>query len=76
MDDWIAFLCCGNSTTDNDRRIAVAASFAEIREQCAWIGGLVGFPMLAGLPDTYTMMATGGKGLKGLDAERPVGGHC
>lgn len=55
--------------------IAVAAcdSFAEIREQCAWIGGLVGFPMLAGLPDTYTMMATGGKGLKGLDAERPVG---
>ena len=30
--------------------IAVAAcdSFAEIREQCAWIGGLVGFPMLGG----------------------------
>ena len=55
--------------------IAVAAcdSFAEIREQCAWIGGLVGFPMLAGLPDTYAMLATGGKGLKGLDAERPIG---
>ena len=53
--------------------VAACDSFAEIREQCAWIGGLVGFPMLAGLPDTYAMMATGGKGLKGLDAERPIG---
>ena len=46
--------------------VAVAAcdSFAEIREQCAWLGGLIGFPILGGLPDTYAMMATGGKGLQ------------
>ena len=55
--------------------IAVVAcdSFAEIREQCAWLGGLIGFPVLGGLPDTYAMMATGGKGLQGLDATRPIG---
>ncbi|MDA7938131.1 hypothetical protein N9B71_03615 [Pirellulales bacterium] len=55
--------------------LAVAAcdSFAEIREQCAWLGGLIGFPVLGGLPDTYAMLITGGKGLKGLDVERPVG---
>lgn len=55
--------------------VAVAAcdSFVEIREQCAWLGGLIGFPILGGLPDTYAMMATGGKGLQGLDANRPIG---
>ena len=55
--------------------VAVAAcdSFVEIREQCAWLGGLIGFPILGGLPDTYAMMATGGKGLKGLDVNRPIG---
>ena len=55
--------------------LAVAAcdSFAEIREQCAWLGGLIGFPVLGGLPDTYAMMATGGKGLQGLDTTRPIG---
>ncbi len=64
---------------DQDRSqaaiIAVMASdsFVEIREQCAWLGGLIGFPILGGLPDTYAMMATGGKGLKGLDVNRPIG---
>ena len=55
--------------------VAVAAcdSFVEIREQCAWLGGLIGFPILGGLPDTYAMMATGGKGLQGLDVNRPIG---
>ena len=54
--------------------VAVAAcdSFVEIREQCAWLGGLIGFPILGGLPDTYAMMATGGKGLQGLDVNRPI----
>ena len=55
--------------------IAVAAcdSFAEIREQFAWLGGLIGIPILGGLPDTYAMMTTGGKGLQGLDISRPIG---
>ena len=55
--------------------LAVAAcdSFAEIREQFAWLGGLIGIPVLGGLPDTYAMMTTGGKGLQGLDINRPIG---
>ena len=79
----IAFLYCGPLLSvradeqDNGRApiVAVAAcdSFVEIREQCAWLGGLIGFPILGGLPDTYAMMATGGKGLEGLDATRPIG---
>ena len=73
--------CAGFSygADDQDRGrtpiVAVVAcdSFAEIREQCAWLGGLIGFPILGGLPDTYAMMATGGKGLQGLDVNRPIG---
>ncbi|MGI9446407.1 MAG: hypothetical protein ACR2NI_01980, partial [Pirellulales bacterium] len=73
--------CAGfsNGADDQDPNrapiVAVAAcdSFVEIREQCAWLGGLIGFPILGGLPDTYAMMATGGKGLQGLDAKRPIG---
>ena len=42
----------------------MAKDVHEIREQCAWLGGLIGFPILGGLPDTYAMMATGGKGLQ------------
>ena len=73
--------CSGvsNAADDQDSSrapiVAVVAcdSFVEIREQCAWLGGLIGFPILGGLPDTYAMMATGGKGLQGLDANRPIG---
>ena len=53
--------------------VVACDSFAEIREQCAWLGGLIGFPVLGGLPDTYAMMVTGGKGLQGLDINRPIG---
>ena len=73
--------CAGFSygADDQDRGrtpiVAVVAcdSFVEIREQCAWLGGLIGFPILGGLPDTYAMMATGGKGLQGLNVNRPIG---
>ena len=73
--------CVGVSygADDQDRGqapiVAVVASdsFAEIRQQFAWVGGLIGIPVLGGLPDTYAMMATGGKGLQGLDINRPIG---
>jgi hypothetical protein len=73
--------CSGvsNAADDQDSSrapiVAVVAcdSFVEIREQCAWLGGLIGFPSLGGLPDIYAMMATGGKGLQGLDVNRPIG---
>ena len=73
---------CGGvsyAADDQDRSqaaiVAVVASdsFAEIRQQFAWVGGLIGIPVLGGLPDTYAMMATGGKGLQGLDINRPIG---
>ena len=64
-----------NQTGSSAPVVGVVAcdSFAEIREQCAWLGGLIGFPVLGGLPDTYAMMVTGGKGLRGLDINRPIG---
>ena len=46
--------------------VVACDSFAEIREQCAWLGGLIGFPVLGGLPDTYAMMVTGVKDFKDL----------
>ena len=50
-----------NQGNDQATIIAVAAcdGFAEIRQQCAWLGGLIGIPVLGGLPDTYAMMTTG-----------------
>ena len=64
-----------NQGNDQATIIAVAAcdSFAEIRQQFAWVGNLIGIPVLGGLPDTYAMMTTGGKGLQGLDINRPIG---
>ena len=57
-----------NQGNDQATIIAVAAcdGFAEIRQQCAWLGGLIGIPVLGGLPDTYAMMTTGGKGCRDL----------
>ena len=64
-----------NQGNEQGTIIAVAAcdSFAEIRQQFAWVGNLIGIPVLGGLPDTYAMMTTGGKGLQGLDINRPIG---
>lgn len=64
-----------NQGNNQSTIIAVAAcdSFAEIRQQFAWVGNLIGIPVLGGLPDTYAMMTTGGKGLQGLDINRPIG---
>ena len=75
--------CVGVSygADDQDRGqapiVAVVASdsFAEIRQQFAWVGGLIGIPVLGGLPDTYAMMATGGKGLQGASWGRSTVGE-
>ena len=71
----IAPLTMTRAAEETPTVLAVAAcdSFAEIREQFAWLGGLIGIPVLGGLPDTYAMMTTGGKGLQGLDINRPIG---
>ncbi|MFM8735406.1 MAG: hypothetical protein ACKOC8_09450 [Pirellulales bacterium] len=55
--------------------IAVVAidPYADLRSQLTWVGEQVGNPMLAGFAESFIMLATQGKGLAGLDVNRPAG---
>ncbi|MFM8281925.1 MAG: hypothetical protein ACKOCW_00070 [Planctomycetaceae bacterium] len=47
--------------------------YAEVKDQLGWLGRQVGNPQLAGLAESFVMMATQFKGLAGLDTGRPLG---
>lgn len=58
-----------------DEVVAVVSidAYADIKKQLGWIGGQVGNPTLAGFAESFILMATQGKGLGGLDVNRPIG---
>lgn len=55
--------------------IAVLAcdAYGDLRSQLTWVGKQVGNPSLAGFAESFILLATQGKGLAGLDVERPAG---
>lgn len=57
------------------RVLAVVAvdGYADIKKQLAWLGSQIGQPTLAIAADSMLMMATQGRGVNGLDTQRPMG---
>lgn len=55
--------------------LAVAAidGYADLKKQLAWLGSQIGQPTLAIAADSMLMMATQGRGVNGLDTQRPMG---
>lgn len=73
----IAMCCCGKASpaADQPEVIAVMAcdGYADLRDQLGWVGEQVGNPTLAGFAESFLLLATQGKGLAGLDLQRPMG---
>lgn len=63
------------SAADKSPVVAVIAcdGYADVKKQIAWVGQQVGNPNLAGFAESFLLLATQGKGLKGLDTGRPLG---
>ena len=55
--------------------LAVAAcdSYGDLKKQLTWLGTQIDTPGLAGLVEGALLVATQGKGLAGLDVQRPLG---
>lgn len=67
--------CRTLSAADKAPVVAVIAcdGYADVKKQIAWVGQQVGNPTLAGFAESFLLLATQGKGLKGLDTGRPLG---
>ena len=55
--------------------LAVAAcdSYGDLKKQLGWLGAQIATPGLAGMVESVLLVATQGKGLVGLDVQRPLG---
>ncbi len=60
---------------NDDLVVGVVAvdAYGDLKKQVGWVGEQVGNPQLAGLAESFIMMATQFKGLAGLDVARPIG---
>jgi hypothetical protein len=55
--------------------LAVVAcdSYGDLRKQLGWLGTQIDNPGLAGMVESFLLLATQGRGLAGLDVKRPLG---
>lgn len=82
---WLAAACslaCLASTATGSRALAaertvlvVAAcdSYGDLKKQLGWLGNQIDNPGLAGMLESVLLLATQGRGLAGLDVQRPLG---
>jgi len=59
-----------------DRQVLLVAavdSYADLKKQLAWFGGQIGSPGLAAMVESLIMLSTQGRGVAGLDVQRPLG---
>ena len=53
--------------------MAAVDSYADLKRQIAWFGGQIGSPGLAAMVESLIMLSTQGRGVAGLDVQRPLG---
>jgi len=59
-----------------DRQVLLVAavdSYADLKKQLAWFGTQIGSPGLAAMVESLIMLSTQGRGVAGLDVQRPLG---
>lgn len=59
-----------------DRQVLLVAtvdSYADLKKQIAWLGTQIGSPGLAAMVESLIMLSTQGRGVAGLDVQRPLG---
>ena len=53
--------------------VVVCDSYGDLRKQLGWLGAQIDNPGLAGMVESFLLLATQGRGLGGLDMKRPLG---
>jgi hypothetical protein len=68
-------LTAGQAPAAERRVLAVVAcdSYGDLRKQLGWLGNQIDNPGLAGMMESFLLLATQGRGLAGLDVKRPLG---